>query len=116
MAVPRKRTPRPPRPLGREGTLLWKRIWGMDKPWISEAIDIDHVTMLCESIDERVALRVTVLRGGDWRDRVALRALDSQIADLMSKLGLNPSDRSGLGLVEAPRGKLAELRAKRANP
>jgi phage terminase small subunit len=110
---PRKRQPTPPRPLGREGKAMWKRVWSGDRPWISEAVDLDHVTMLCESIDERVALRVQVLRGAEWRDRVALRALDAQVSDLMAKLGLNPVDRAGLSVQQPPRGKLAELLANR---
>lgn len=111
--APRKRIPKPPRPLGKEGTLLWKRVWGLDRPWISVEVDFDHVALLCEATDERLALRFTVLRDGEWRDRVALRALDSQIADLMAKLGLNPHDRAALSVAEAPRGRLAELRASR---
>jgi hypothetical protein len=93
---------------------MWDRIWAMRNRWISEALDIDHVTILCESVDERVALRVKVFRDGEWRDRVALRALDEQIAVMMGALGLNPSERAKLNVGEAPKGRLAELRAARA--
>jgi hypothetical protein len=106
--------PEPPRPLGREGTRLWERIWGMRNRWISEALDMDHVTILCETVDERVALRVRVFQSNDWRDRVALRALDDQVAHMMGALGLNPVERAKLNVGEAPKGRLAELRAARA--
>jgi hypothetical protein len=107
-------SPVPPRPLGREGTRLWNRIWGMRKSWISEDLDLDHVTMLCESVDERVTLRVRVFQSGEWRDRVALRALDEQVDGALGALGLNPVQRAKLNVqAEAPKGRLAELRAAR---
>lgn len=109
------KVPEPLRPLGSEGTKMWERIWAMRNRWISEALDIDHVTMLCESVDERVALRVRVFSAGEWRDRVALRALDEQIANMMGTLGLNPSERAKLNVGEAPKGRLAELRASRGS-
>lgn len=92
----------PPRPLGQEGLRLWERVWALQRPWIEEATDLDFVALLCESMDERVMLRVSVLQTGAWRDRVALRQLDGQIADLMAGLGLNPTDRRALaaGIVE----------------
>ena len=105
--------PEPLRPLGREGTRMWERVWQMRSRWISRSIDIDHVMVLCESVDERVALRVRVLQGGEWRDRVALRALDEQIANMMGALGMNPTERAKLNVGEAPRGRLAELRDAR---
>src|SRR4249920_162614 len=71
--------PDPPRPLGPEGRKMWERVWQSGRQWVSGGSDLDLVLLLCESMDERVALRVTVLRGSDWRDRVALRALDGQI-------------------------------------
>ena len=82
--------PTPLRQLGPDGQALWTRLWSMNNPWISMLVDLDHVTLLCESIDERVALRQRVLADGDWRDRVALRALDDQIDRMMGALGLNP--------------------------
>lgn len=105
--------PEPLRPLGSEGKHLWNRIWEMRNRWISDTLDIDHVTMLCESVDERVALRIRVFQDGEWRDRVALRALDEQIAAQMGALGLNPAERAKLNVGEAPKGRLAELRAAR---
>lgn len=113
--LPTASTPEPLRPLGPEGKKMWQRIWQMRNRWISEALDIDHVTILCESVDERVALRMKVFTTGEWRDRVALRALDEQIAAMMGALGLNPSERAKLNVGEAPKGRLAELRAARAS-
>ena len=113
--LPTLEVPQPARPLGDEGSKVWQRIWSMRNRWISEALDVDHVTILCESIDERVDLRATVLSTGEWRDRVALRALDEQIATMMGALGLNPSERAKLDVGEAPKGRLAELRAARGS-
>lgn len=105
--------PEPPRPLGPEGLKLWNRIWEKGKTWISPASDLELVMLLCESMDERTQLRVQVLRGSDWRDRVALRSLESQLVSMLSALGLNPTDRSKLGVAEVKaRGKLEELLSK----
>ena len=108
-------TPTPVRELGPEGREMWVRLWSMGNPWISPQVDSDHVTLLCEAVDERVALRRQVLADGDWRDRVALRSLDDQIDRMMGALGLNPTDRAKLNVGEAPKGRLAELRASRAS-
>lgn len=75
---------------------MWVRVWALRRPWIDKKTDLDQVTLLCESMDERVMLRLTVLQSGAWRDRVALRQLDSQIAELMGSLGLNPTDRKAV--------------------
>lgn len=112
--LPAQTAPDPLRPLGVEGLAMWHRIWAMRNRWISDSLDLDHITILCESIDERTELRSTVLSTGEWRDRVALRALDEQIATMMGALGLNPSERAKLNVGEAPKGRLAELRAARA--
>ena len=107
--------PDPVRPLGIRGTDVWERIWSLGQPWILASTDLDHVTLLCEAIDERALLRDSVLASGDWRDRVALRSLDDQIDRMMGALGLNPTDRAKLNVGEAPKGRLAELRASRAS-
>ena len=105
--------PEPPRPLGREGLKLWERVWTNGRAWISDRTDIEHVLLLCESMDERTALRLQVLRGSDWRDRVALRSLEHQIVGMLSSLAFNPVDRTRLGVAEVQgMSKLEELRAR----
>lgn len=89
-------TPQPPRPLGVEGTRTWVGVWGLRKPWIDKRLDLEHVALLAESMDERMRLRFAVLQDGSWRDRIGLRQLDAQIADLLAELGLNPTDRKAL--------------------
>lgn len=130
-ATPRKRAPRkvtslptppstpePLRPLGQEGRRLWDRVWEMRSKWIDRDLDVDHVTVLCESVDERVALRFKVLSAGEWRDRVALRSLDDQIDRMMGALGLNPSDRARMNVAieaAAESDPLAKMRARYAD-
>lgn len=93
-------TPEPLRPLGPEGTKMWDRIWKAGRAWISLSTDIEQVMMLCETMDERIQLRAVVFRGGEWRDRVALRQLDYQITNMLSLIAFNPVERSRLGLAE----------------
>lgn len=105
--------PEPPRPLGTWGTELWDRIWSMGMTWVSPISDIDLLMMICEMIDERVNLRVQVLRDNRPEDRRALRQLDAQLIQGLSLLGFTPTDRSRLGIAEVKRqSKLEELRAK----
>jgi hypothetical protein len=107
--------PTPPRPLGPEGLKLWNRIWEQGRTWISSHSDLEMVTLLCESMDERSQLRLQVLRGtGDWRDRVALRSLDAQLQTMLSLLGMSPTDRTKLGVAEVKaRSKIEDLLHKR---
>jgi phage terminase small subunit len=106
--------PEPPRPLGPEGLKLWKRVWEAGRAWISATSDIEHVLIMCETMDERSQLRLNVLRGADWRDRVALRSIDSQLTSMLSALGFNPIDRSRLGIAEVQaQSKIDQLLARR---
>ena len=106
-AAPRKRAARKPavkklepiRLLGVAGHSTWDRIIASDTSWIRAEIDVELLQMVCEQIDERSGLRVRVLRDQDWRDRNALRALDQQILNGLSLLGLTPADRSRSGLT-----------------
>jgi len=51
---------------------------------------------------------------GDWRDRVALRSLDSQLQTMLSLLGMSPTDRAKLGVAEVQaRTKIQDLLLKR---
>ena len=79
---------------------MWDRIWPSGGSWIAPSTDIELVQMACEAMDERVSLRVAVLRGSEWRDRVALRTLEGDLRHMLSALGLTPTDRSRLGVAE----------------
>ena len=97
--------PEPPRPLGKEGMRLWARIWGLRRAWIDQDLDLEHVLLLCESMDERQALRAQVFTKNEWRDRVALRVLENQVASLMGALALNPVDRKALSVGNGGQGE-----------
>ena len=106
--------PTPVRALGSEGRRLWEAVWGLHKGWIDRQTDIEIVQLLCETHDERAQLRRQVFLDEDWRKRTALRSVDAQISDLMSKLGLDPTARKALSVAtQDAKGKLAELRAAR---
>jgi hypothetical protein len=78
--------PEPSRLLGHMGSALWARVWHSAS---GLPVDAEALLVVCEQMDERVALRVTVLRDKDWRNRTALRAVDQQIAVGLSSLGLS---------------------------
>ena len=76
--------------------------------------DVELLLLTCEQLDERQALRLTVLREGDWRERAALRALDKAVQDGLSILGFTPTDRARLGVAEVTaRSKLADIQRSR---
>lgn len=108
--------PAPLRDLGPEGQRMWQRVWSGGAIWLSPASDIELVQMLCEAMDERVALRDFVLSGaGQWRDRIALRNLDDQVKSMLSALGFTPIDRTRMGVAEVKQAsKLDQLRARQA--
>lgn len=108
--------PNPLRPLQSAGLDLWQRTWATGAVWLSPNTDMDLVQLVCETLDERQAVREFVLSGeADWRDRVALRNLDDQIKSMLSALGMTPTDRTRLGVAEVQRvSKLDELRARAA--
>ena len=107
-------TPEPLRFLHTAGRDSWDRIWESGSHWISGTTDIQIVQMLCECEDERSHLRGLVWGGNDWRDRVALRSLDTFILSLYSLLGFTPADRSKLGLAEVrSQSVVDELKARR---
>jgi hypothetical protein len=107
---PAEGPPEPPRPLGPAGRRLWDRVWAAGRAWVSPGSDLDLVLMLCETMDERVALRLRMLRAGDaadWRHCVALRALDEQVTTMLSLLAFSPTSRSRLGVASGG-GRLSE--------
>ena len=105
--------PDPNRPLGQAGTALWDRAWAHGRSWITDT-DVELLMLTCEQLDERQALRLTVLTDGDWRERAALRALDKAVQDGLSMLGFTPTDRARLGVAEVTaRSKLADIQRSR---
>jgi len=107
--------PQPHRPLGADGMRMWNHVWSAARSWVSAYSDAEHVLMLCETVDERQPLRTLVMSGNaDWRDRVALRAIDAQITSMLGLMGFNPAQRSKLGVAEVKRASVLEqLIAKR---
>jgi hypothetical protein len=116
ISIPTSSTaPEPHRPLGSAGRQFWERVWNVGFTWISPQMDVELLQIVSEQIDERAALRVKVLREGDWRDRSALRALDSQVLDCLSLLGFTPVDRARLGFVEVKiQNELEQFRERKA--
>jgi hypothetical protein len=75
-AKPRREpVPAPPRPLGAAGLDTWRRLWAT----AVDGIDEVRALMLAEQADERVALRLRVLREAQPEDRHGLRQLDGQL-------------------------------------
>lgn len=107
-------TPEPLRPLGVEGRKMWDRVWTSGGAWVSPGTDIELVQMVCEAMDERTLLRVQVLRGSDWRERVALRHLERSINSMLSQLGFNPTDRTRMGVGEVQKKSRLEALQERA--
>ena len=93
---------------------MWDRIWSSGGSWVSPATDIELVQMVCEAMDERTALRVQVLRGAEWRERVALRHLERSINSMLSQLGFNPTDRTRMGVAEVQKKSKLEALQERA--
>ena len=108
--------PVPHRPLGPAAQQFWERVWSVGFTWISPQMDVELLQMVAEQIDERVALRMRVLKQNDWRDRAALRSLDAQVLDCLSLLGFTPVDRARLGFVEVKiKNELEEFRKRKAD-
>lgn len=80
--------PEPGRPLGRAGSEFWDATWEKG----SWPADVELLLMVCEQMDERVALRVRVLQGKEPRRE--LRDLDKLIVQGLQMLGIATGDRS----------------------
>lgn len=77
---------RPPvRGLTVVGRALWDRFLDGAGTITNEAV-IELLQIVCEQLDERAVLRRAVFERGEWRDRVALRALDAQFTANLTAL------------------------------
>ena len=113
IALPVQNAPEPHRPLGKHGRELWDRVWLSGAAWLKADSDAETVLLVCESVDERQQLRYFVLSNPDaYRERKALRELDRQISVALGSLGMNPVDRSRIGVPEVKENPLAKLHAE----
>lgn len=78
---PRKQNAEPLRFLAQTGADFWNSV---DTSQFNRA-ELEALQVLCEQIDERVALRLAVLRTGQPADRTALRTLDQQIGEAINR-------------------------------
>jgi len=108
--------PDPDRKLFTQGLAFWNKVWEIGGLWISPTTDYEIMLMTAEMIDERGALRAKVLTDSAPKDRRALRELEKAIVGNLAQLGLNPAERTRLGLAEVKRqSKLAELKGMRSD-
>lgn len=113
VALPVQVAPEPHRQLGKVGTALWERTWLACAAWLRPESDAETVLLMCEAADERQALRYFVLTNPDaYKERKALREIDRQIATTLGLLGMNPVDRSRLGVGEVRENEFAKLHSK----
>jgi hypothetical protein len=108
--------PEPPSTLGAEGREFWCSVFDNGR-WLWTGVDRHLVALTGELMDERRELReLTDQQPENTRLRAALRQLDKQVVSNQSLLGVTPSDRSRLGLVEVKaKTKLEELMERRAS-
>jgi len=107
--------PEPARPLLNSGREFWDKVWGAGLSWVSPNTDAELLLMTCELVDERADLRIKVMQNGDWRERRALREIDSRIISNLSLLGFTPADRSRLGVAEVKAISKMEALKRRAD-
>ena len=104
-------TPEAPVSLAEHGVQAWQRIWRSCSAWISPDTDIALVTRYCELYDIRQELRRTILDEGFTAPTdkggvkphpllTALRDSETQLTRYEQLMGLTPTDRAKLGLVE----------------
>jgi P27 family predicted phage terminase small subunit len=103
--------PPPPKGLKKPGRTMWERVWNAGKTWLSPQTDYDILERLARAHDEEEMLRARLRKDGHFtvgstgqivsHPAVAqLRTLELHMTRWESLCGLNPSDRSRLGLAE----------------
>jgi len=102
--------PDPPEHLKAAGRLFWGRVFDV-APWLWPGVDVTLIEHTAGLLDEEKQLRQLIDQAPDNMSfRAALRALDKQLVSNLGALGLTPSERSRLGLVQVKtQSKLQEL-------
>jgi P27 family predicted phage terminase small subunit len=116
--------PTPPVELARTGADLWRQVWSTAADWLAPS-DVPLVALLAQLADERERWLAQAAdegvthttRHGAIRVHPGVgeaRRLEVAMIQILSLLGLSPSDRSRLGLSEVRRmSSLADLMARR---
>jgi hypothetical protein len=97
----------PARPLGPIGTALWDEAAGAGLPVTEELL------IVCETADERTALRQRVLRDPTPEDRKALRELDDAVRHGRFVLGLHVPAAPIAAQLEEAIGEIAPVVRRR---
>lgn len=118
-----------PEALNETGKVLWTEIWAGARSWLNPQLDRFAVESLCWDYQRLVALRSEIDAGEIpmWTANEAGRlfkhpafgevtSLEARVTSWSAQLGLNPSDRSRLGLTMVRvRDELDELNDRRAH-
>lgn len=106
--------PEPIAPLGEAGSEFWGQVFDTGGRWISHTTDLTLVQITAELLDEREALRASVMAGNSPRERSGLRELERALVSNLGLLGFTPSDRSRLGFAEVKtESKFEQLKRQR---
>lgn len=116
--------PTPPTPLEKAGAEIWRHVWTTAEEWLAPT-DVPLVALLAQFADERARwLQLADVEGITHTTRhgtirihpgiAEARKLEAAMVQVLSLLGLSPSDRSRLGLQEVRRiSSLADLMQRR---
>jgi len=98
----------PARPLGQGGLALW------DAALANGAPAGEELLFLCEQVDERMALRMRVLRDADPDDRKALRQLEQRVAHALRRLALDPASARVRAALDLDLGRIEDRTGREA--
>ena len=114
-------TPVPQAPSGLPNDATWTRLWTTGRAWLSNDAHYDLMAILCESMEDRAALRRAMRRsrkivaGSAGQERVhpALKeidAMDVKIARMLETCGFTPQKQKQI--IAPKRGRLDAIRAR----
>jgi hypothetical protein len=91
----------PHRDLGDAGRLLWDRVFGAGKTWVSRQTDVEALLLVCKQLDRQVMLeRLVESAPDDFHLLRQLLELEKAIMSNLGLLGFTVDARSRLGLAE----------------
>ena len=91
----------PHRELGDAGRLLWDRVFGHGRTWVSRQTDVEALLLVCKQLDRQVMLeRLVESAPDDFHLLRQLLELEKAIMSNLGLLGFTVDARSRLGLAE----------------